>query len=311
MKIVFMGTPAYAVPTLKMLHETYGVALVVTQPDKKVGRSGQMVYSPVKQYALDHQLPVFQPLKLKQDFQTVLDIQPDLIVTAAYGQMIPKGILDAALSVNLHGSILPKYRGGAPVQTAIRMGDTETGVTLMYMAPKMDSGDIIAIAKTNIEQTDTTDTLMSKLSVIAKDLLQTHIPRLINGTNPRIPQDESLVTFAYNLKPEDEILNFNQTFNQIDCHLRSLLSQPGGSIFVNKTRIKVYEIAKSDIISSGVPGEILSDKKRLYIQAQDGVVELLKIQPENKKIMDARDFLNGQKLFIKGDMVNHEEKSIV
>jgi methionyl-tRNA formyltransferase len=311
MKIVFMGTPAYAVPTLKMLHETYGVALVVTQPDKKIGRAGKVEYSPVKQYAIDHQLPLFQPIKMKLDYQPILDINPDIIVTAAYGQMIPKAVLDAGISVNLHGSILPKYRGGAPVQYAIRNGETETGVTLMYMAPKMDSGDIIEIAKVSIEPTDTTDTLMHKLSEVAKDLLKKNLPLLILGDANRIPQDETLVSFAYNLKPADECLDFRQTFHQIDCHLRSLLSQPGGSIFIHNTRIKVYEIAKSDIILSGVPGEILSDKKQLYIRCQDSVVELVKIQPENKKIMLAKDFLNGQKLFVKGDIITYEEKSII
>lgn len=311
MKIVFMGTPAYAVPTLEMLHQKYGVALVVTQPDKKVGRAGQVEFSPVKQFALNHQIALFQPIKMKLDYQPILDIKPDLIVTAAYGQMIPKSVLDAGIAINLHGSILPKYRGGAPVQYAIRNGELETGVTLMYMAPKMDSGDIIDIHKVMIEPNDTTDTLMAKLSIAARTVLESNIDRLLQGRTPRIQQDESKVTFAYNLKPVDEILDFNQTVHQIDCHLRSLLSQPGGSIFVNKTRIKVYEIAKSDIISSGVPGEILSDKKRLLIQAKDGVVELIKIQPENKKIMLAKDFLNGQKLFTKGDIVNNEEKSVI
>jgi methionyl-tRNA formyltransferase len=299
-----MGTPAYAVPTLKMLHDTYGVALVVTQPDKKIGRAGKVEFSPVKQFALEHQLPLFQPTKMKLDYQAILDIKPDIIVTAAYGQMIPKAVLDAAISVNLHGSILPKYRGGAPVQYAIRQGEYETGVTLMYMASKMDSGDIIDIAKLPIEPTDTTDSLMAKLSHLAKDLLEKHIIAIVAGENKRYPQDETEVTFAYNLKPEDEILNFNLTYHQIDCHLRSLLSQPGGSIFVNNSRIKVYEITKSDIILDGVPGEILSDKKHFYIHCSDAVVELIKIQPENKKVMLAKDFLNGQKLFVKGDKIN-------
>lgn len=311
MKIIFMGTPNYAVPTLQMLHEKYGVALVVTQPDKKVGRAGKVEYSPVKQYAIEHNIPLFQPIKMKLDYQPILDVEPDIIVTAAYGQMIPKAVLDAGVSVNLHGSLLPKYRGGAPVQYAIKNGEAETGVTLMYMAPKMDSGDIIEMVKVKIESNDTTDTLMSKLSWVAKDLLERNLHLIMSGKAKRIAQDESFVSFAYNLKPEDECLDFRQTYRQIDCHLRSLLSQPGGSIFIHNTRIKVYEIAKSDIILSGVPGEILSDKKQLYIRCQDAVVELIKIQPENKKIMMARDFLNGQKLFVKGDIVTYEEKSII
>lgn len=188
MKIIFMGTPNYAVPTLQMLHEKYGVALVVTQPDKKVGRAGKVEYSPVKQYAIEHNIPLFQPIKMKLDYQPILDVEPDIIVTAAYGQMIPKAVLDAGVSVNLHGSLLPKYRGGAPVQYAIKNGEAETGVTLMYMAPKMDSGDIIEMVKVKIESNDTTDTLMSKLSWVAKDLLERNLHLIMSGEEKKLYQ---------------------------------------------------------------------------------------------------------------------------
>lgn len=304
MKIVFMGTPNYAVPALKMLHETYGVSMVVTQPDKKIGRKQQVEYSPVKQYAISNNIPLFQPEKLKNDYQALIEIKPDLIITAAYGQMVPDAVLNLSVPLNLHGSLLPKYRGGAPVQYAIKNGDKKTGITLMYMASKMDAGDIIAQKEVDISEHDNTETLMEKLSFIARDLLQAHMPAIIAGTNQRIKQDENLVTFAYTIKPEQEILDFNQTSDEIINHLRSLLPTPGGSIFIKNSRIKVYEIEKSDIISHEEPGTILKTKKVLLVKTKDGVLSLIKIQPENKKIMMARDFLNGQKLLFEGDKFN-------
>lgn len=304
MNIVFMGTPDYGVLSLDMLHQTYGVKLVVTQPDKKVGRRGDIEYSPVKKYALKHNIPIFQPIKMRHDYQTILDAKPDLIITAAYGQMIPSVVLDAAISLNLHGSLLPKYRGGAPVQYAIKNGDKKTGVTLMYMAKKMDAGDMIAKAELIIEPTDNTAILMEKLGVLACQLLQEQLPLIIAGTNERTIQDESKVTFAYNIKPEEENLDFTQTSESIINHLKSLLPLPGGSIFIKGVRIKVYEIEISDIISHEEPSTVVKDKKELLVKTRNGVVSLLRIQPENKKVMMASDFLNGQKLLAKGDVFN-------
>lgn len=299
-----MGTPNYGVPTLDMLHKTYGVKLVVTQPDKKVGRKGEIEYSPVKKYAQENQIPIFQPDKMRLDYQAILDVKPDLIITAAYGQMVPSEVLDAAISLNLHGSLLPKYRGGAPVQYAIKNGDKTTGVTLMYMAKKMDAGDIIAKSELPITKDDTTETLMEKLGILACKLLKDQLPLIIAGKNERIPQDQSQVSFAYNIKPADEHLDFNQSSESIMNHLKSLLPLPGGSIFIKGVRIKVYDIEKSDIISHEEPSTVIKDKKELLVKTGNGVVSLLLIQPENKKIMTASDFLNGQKLFAKGDVFN-------
>ncbi|PKK86948.1 MAG: methionyl-tRNA formyltransferase [Tenericutes bacterium HGW-Tenericutes-8] len=304
MKIVFMGTPSYAIPSLEMLHKTYGVSLVVTQPDKKIGRKGEIEFSPVKKFALEHNIPLFQPEKMKLDYQTILEVNPDVIITAAYGQMIPDAVLNAAISLNLHGSLLPKYRGGAPVQYAIKNGDTKTGVTLMYMVKKMDAGDMIATSETDILATDTTETLMSRLGVLAATLLERQLPLIMAGKNTRIVQNPTEVTFAYNIKPTEEILDFNQTSEALINHLRSLLPTPGASIFIKGVRIKVYEMEKSDIISHEAPGTILSDRKALLVKTGNGVVSLLSIQPENKKVMMAKDFLNGQKLLVKGDVFN-------
>ncbi len=303
MKIVFMGTPSFALPTLEMLHQRFGVSLIVTQPDKVVGRKKIITQSPVKEYALKHGIEVFQPIKLSKDYNRIVEIKPDLIVTAAYGQMIPTAVLDLATSINVHGSILPKYRGGAPVQYAIKNGDKTTGVTIMYMAPKMDSGDIIDFEEIEIFETDTTDTLMKRLSIVGRDLLSRTIESIINQTNNRVPQDETQVTFAYTIKPEEEVLDFTKTTKEVMNHLRSLLDEPGGSIFVNNTRIKVYEIEKSDIISSRNPGEVVKITKQLLVKTKDGVVRLKKIKPEGKKLMNDTDFLNGQKIICEGDII--------
>lgn len=303
MKIVFMGTPSFALPTLEMLHQRFGVSLVVTQPDKVVGRKKIITKSPVKEFAIKHGIDVFQPLKLSKDYERIIQLKPDLIVTAAYGQMIPTAVLDLATSINVHGSILPKYRGGAPVQYAIKNGDKTTGVTIMYMAPKMDSGDIIDCEEVEILETDTTDSLMRRLSIVGRDLLDRTILSIINQTNNRIPQDETQVTFAYTIKPEEEFLDFTKTTKEVMNHLRSLLDEPGGSIFVNNTRIKVYEIEKSDIISSRNPGEVVKVTKQLLVKTKDGVVRLKKIKPEGKKLMNDTDFLNGQKIISEGDII--------
>lgn len=303
MKIVFMGTPSFALPTLEMLHQRFGVSLVVTQPDKVVGRKKIITKSPVKEFAIKHGIDVFQPLKLSKDYERIIQLKPDLIVTAAYGQMIPTAVLDLATSINVHGSILPKYRGGAPVQYAIKNGDKTTGVTIMYMAPKMDSGDIIDCEEVEILETDTTDSLMRRLSIVGRDLLDRTILSIINQTNNRIPQDETQVTFAYTIKPEEEFLDFTKTTKEVMNHLRSLLDEPGGSIFVNNTRIKVYEIEKSDIISSRNPGEVVKVTKQFLVKTKDGVVRLKKIKPEGKKLMNDTDFLNGQKIICEGDII--------
>ncbi|HBT59418.1 MAG: methionyl-tRNA formyltransferase [Paracholeplasma sp.] len=303
MKIVFMGTPSFALPTLEMLHQRFGVSLVVTQPDKVVGRKKIITKSPVKEFAIKHGIDVFQPLKLSKDYERIIKLKPDLIVTAAYGQMIPTVVLDLATSINVHGSILPKYRGGAPVQYAIKNGDKTTGVTIMYMAPKMDSGDIIDCEEVEILETDTTDSLMRRLSIVGRDLLDRTILSIINQTNNRIPQDETQVTFAYTIKPEEEFLDFTKTTKEVMNHLRSLLDEPGGSIFVNNTRIKVYEIEKSDIISSRNPGEVVKVTKQFLVKTIDGVVRLKKIKPEGKKLMNDTDFLNGQKIICEGDII--------
>ncbi|MDD2260061.1 MAG: methionyl-tRNA formyltransferase [Acholeplasmataceae bacterium] len=304
MNIVFMGTPYFAVPILEKLNEISPINLVVTQPDKRVGRKQEFTYSPVKLFAVRHNLEVFQPKNIKTDYQRIIDIKPDIIVTAAYGQMIPAELIDHYTMVNIHGSLLPKYRGGAPVQRAIMNGDTTTGVTLMYMAQKMDSGSIIAQSEISIEEDDTTTSLMKKLSYVGRDLLVKNLEDILNKQIDPILQDESLVTFAYNLNKKDEILNFNQPTYLVMRQLNGLLDEPAASIFIKGVRIKVFKLAKSDIISSMKPGTVVSIDKELHVKTLDGVVRILELSEQGKKRMTDKAYLNGQKIICEGSVFN-------
>lgn len=304
MNIVFMGTPYFAVPILEKLNEISPINLVVTQPDKRVGRKQEFTYSPVKLFAVRHNLEVFQPKNIKTDYQRIIDIKPDIIVTAAYGQMIPAELIDHYTMVNIHGSLLPKYRGGAPVQRAIMNGDTTTGVTLMYMAQKMDSGSIIAQSEISIEKDDTTTSLMKKLSYVGRDLLVENLEDILNKQIDPILQDESLVTFAYNLNKKDEILNFNQPTYLVMRQLNGLLDEPAASIFIKGVRIKVFKLEKSDIISSMKPGTVVSIDKELHVKTLDGVVRILELSEQGKKRMTDKAYLNGQKIICEGSVFN-------
>ena len=304
MNIVFMGTPYFAVPILEKLNEISPINLVVTQPDKRVGRKQEFTYSPVKLFAVRHNLEVFQPKNIKTDYQRIIDIKPDIIVTAAYGQMIPAELINHYTMVNIHGSLLPKYRGGAPVQRAIMNGDTTTGVTLMYMAQKMDSGSIIAQSEISIEKDDTTTSLMKKLSYVGRDLLVENLEDILNKQIDPILQDESLVTFAYNLNKKDEILNFNQPTYLVMRQLNGLLDEPAASIFIKGVRIKVFKLEKSDIISSMKPGTVVSIDKELHVKTLDGVVRILELSEQGKKRMTDKAYLNGQKIICEGSVFN-------
>lgn len=304
MKIVFLGTPAFAVPTLKMLIEKHDVLCVVTQPDKPVGRKKKLMPSPVKEVALAHQIDVFQPVKLRKDYQKILDLKPDLLITAAYGQMLPKGLIEPITSLNVHGSLLPKYRGGAPIQYALFNGDQETGISIMYMAYKMDSGDVIKQEAIAITDQDNYESLTHKLSILGAKLLNEVLIDLDNNHIVRYPQDESLVTFSPTIKYEDECINFQMKSEHLINKLRGLDPEPGAHFLYMDQRIKVYKAIKSDIIDTqAVPGEIISVKKHFVIQTLDVPIEILEIQVPGKKKMDAKSFLNGQSLFKKGDVI--------
>ena len=301
MKIVFFGTPEFAVPSLKMLHENHEVLLVVTQPDRIVGRKKQIVKSPVKIYAECVNLPIFQPEKIKQNDQIIMDLNPDLIITAAYGQMLPNRLLKNAKALNVHGSLLPKYRGGAPIQYALFDGLKETGVTVMYMAEKMDSGDIIKQEKVLIDPSDNYKTLMLKMSFVGANLLKSVLEDMKQGIYHHMSQNEDEVSFAYTIKREDEWIDFNDHAINIMNRIRGLSPEPGASTYINGKIVKFYQAKISDIIKHNEPGTVLTADKTLLIQTKDQAIEILELQVEGKKRMDAKSFLNGQSIIKKGD----------
>jgi methionyl-tRNA formyltransferase len=299
-KIVFMGTPDFSVPVLTMLHEEgFDVVAVVTQPDRPVGRKRVLTPPPVKEEALRIGLPVLQPEKLKvsEELGELIQMKPDLIVTAAYGQILPKELLEVPRlgCINVHASLLPKYRGGAPIHQAVIDGEAETGVTIMYMVEKLDAGDIISQTSIPITDTDNTGTLFEKLSVAGTDLLKKTLPAIIDGTNDRIPQDERYVTFAGNITREQEKIDWARSGKDIFNQIRGLYPWPGAYTVFQGDNVKVWKAEQADITSDALPGTIIKlMKDRLIIKTGDATsIAITELQPAGKKRLSAEEFLNG------------------
>ena len=307
LNIIFMGTPEFSVPVLQSLIDNYKVRAVVTQPDKMVGRNGKLAKPPIKILAEEHNILVLQLNKVRNEYEQITELDPDLIVTCAYGQILPKELLDYPKlgCINVHASLLPKYRGGAPIHRAIINGESETGITIMYMAPGMDDGDIISQRKVEILDTDTASTLHDKLSKVGSELLMETLPSIIEGTNTRTQQDESLVTLAPIIKPEDELLDFSKTTREIHNQIRGLSSFPGAYFMLDGKRFKVYEsIPFDEYFSESLDGEIVKIyKEGIGVKTGNGVIILTIIQPEGKSKMKARDYLNGLKESIIGKVI--------
>lgn len=298
-RVLFMGTPDFSVPVLKGLldNKNYEVIGVVSQPDKKVGRHQILTPSPISKVAIDNGIKLLRIEKIKTDYREVLDLNPDIIITCAYGQIIPKEILDFPKygCINVHASLLPKYRGGAPIHKAIIDGEKETGITIMYMDVGMDTGDIISQEKVKIEDTDTVETLHDKLSIIGKELLIKTLPDIISGNITRIKQDESKVTFAYNIKREDEHINFDDTSKNVYNLVRGLNSFPGAFAILDGKIIKIYSgrIEKS---SKGNPSQIIEIyKDGIGVGTKDGEYIITELKEEGKKKISAKEYLNGKK----------------
>lgn len=298
--IVFMGTPQFSVPILEgLVAHDYQVLAVVTQPDRKVGRKQVLQQTPVKKAAVQLNLPVFQPEKLSgsQALADLIALQPDLIVTAAYGQFLPTKLLEAAkiAAINVHGSLLPKYRGGAPIQYAVLNGDSEIGITIMHMAKKMDAGDMIEQASIPIEASDDTGTLFDKLSYVGRDLLLKTLPSIIDQTAPRTPQDEAQVTFAYNITKEQEQLDIEQPATQLVNQIRALRPQPGAWLPINGQRTKLWQATVAETTTDQPAGVIVAiNKKDFELAAGNGsVLKITEIQPAGKAKMPVQSFLNG------------------
>ncbi len=295
-KVVFMGTPLFSVGVLEMLIENTNVVLVVTQPDSFVGRKKELKFSPVKECAVKYNIPVFQPMKIRNEYEEILKYDPDIIITCAYGQIIPSVLLDTPKykAVNVHASLLPKLRGGSPLHKCIIDGYKETGVTIMYMAPGMDDGDIITQKKIVIKDSDNVGTIHDKLSIIGRDLLLLTLPSIFDGTCNRIKQNESEVTFAYNIRREEEKLDFSKTAREVFNQIRGMYPFPVSYTTLNDEIIKICESNVGDK-TTGEIGEIIAIYDNgIGVKCSDKEIIITKLKPSGKKEMQAKDFINGR-----------------
>ena len=296
LKVVFMGTPDFAVPILEKLITDTEVLLVVTQPDKVRGRNNKISFSPIKEIAVKNNIEVFQPEKIKQDYQTIIDKNPDIIITAAYGQIIPEKLLffTKYKAINVHASLLPKYRGGAPINRAIENGEKYLGITIMYMDKLMDNGDMISQRKIELKEEDNFDTMNKKLSILGRDLLMDTLPSIINSTNERIKQKEEDITIIKLLNKEELLIDFNNDFISVFNKIRSLDSVPGAYTFLNNKKYKLYDVRLGKNVIDEI-GKVVDIKDYLEIACKNGTIKVYSIQEEGKKKMNIKDFFNGHK----------------
>lgn len=297
LKVVFMGTPEFSVNVLEALIKNTNVVGVVTQPDKIVGRKKEIQFSPVKKLSLQNNIKVLQPIKIKEEYQDILDLNPDIIITCAYGQIIPKILLDTPLykALNVHASLLPKYRGGAPIERAIMNGETDTGVSIMFMAPGMDDGDIITQKSIKIDEKDDAKILREKLSLLGTNLLLESLPSILNKENKRIKQDESLVSFAPVIKREEELIDFNDVCINIYNKIRALHPTPLAYFKINGEEIKVASVSYNicSVKDVGLITKVNKKTGEFVITCLDGEINLLSIKPAGKNVMDVKSYLNG------------------
>ena len=300
LNIVFMGTPDFAVPCLaRILQDGHAVSGVFCQPDRPRGRGQRAAFPPVKALAAQHGIPVFQPESLRDEAipAQLRALAPDLIVVVAYGKILPVSILELPPlgCINIHASLLPHLRGAAPIQWSVLGGDAETGVTSMYMAKGMDTGDIILQRKTPIGAEETAGELFGRLSELGADCLAETIPLLAAGRAPRAPQDPRQVTCAPMLSKEMAVLHFSLPASNIVNWVRGMNPSPMARTAYTGQLLKVLKAGPAPGQYAGNPGELL-DRKRLIVGCADGAVELLQVQPQGKKEMTGAAFLNGYRL---------------
>lgn len=300
-RVVFMGTPDFAVPVLESLIEApdVQVVLVVTQPDRPVGRKQKLTPPPIKTVAEKHEIPVFQPEKMQAEYEEVLSYEPDIVITAAYGQLLPKALLDAPEygCINVHASLLPELRGGAPIHYAILQGKKETGITIMYMAEKLDAGDIISREKLPINTSDHVGILHDKLAEIGADLLLKTLPSIFDKTNERIAQNDSEATYAPNISRDLEKINWHETNEEVYNHIRGLHPWPVAYTTFQDKRMKIWwgEMAVEDY--EGEAGEIVSvtDDYFTVVCGNGKGIHITDIQLAGSRRMLVKDFLRGNK----------------
>ncbi|HZG71211.1 MAG TPA: methionyl-tRNA formyltransferase [Chondromyces sp.] len=298
--IVFMGTPDFSVPILQtLINDGYHIQAVVTQPDRPVGRKRVLTPPPVKIEAEKHGISIYQPEKLREsvELQQIIDLHPDLIVTAAYGQILPKVLLEAPKHgcINVHASLLPELRGGAPIHYSILQGKKKTGITIMYMAEKLDAGDIISQVEVPIEEIDHVGSLHDKLSAAGAKLLSQTVPKLLAGEVKPVQQDEERATFAYNIKREQEKIDWSRTGEEIYNHIRGLHPWPVAYTTWNGQVMKIWWGEKVSASSEAEPGTVLRTEKDGFLVATGSniAIKITDLQPAGKKRMNAEQFLRG------------------
>ena len=292
-----MGTPQFAARVLESVIDD--VVLVVTQPDKINGRNNKTDFSPVKKLAQEKNIPLFQPVDIRTDFQKVLDFNPDLILTCAYGQIIPAVLLHFPRfkCVNVHASLLPALRGGAPIHKSIIYGHNETGITLMYMAKKMDAGDILWQEAVPIDFMDTALTLHDKLIKLSIKMLKKYLPEIFEGRVQPKQQDHLKATYAYNISREEELIDWHQNSLTVYNQIRGLYSWPLAYTRLEDKIIKIHSAEITEHESSAIPGTIICPKQ-LIIKTKDKAIRIITLQPAGKKVMSAKDFINGNKIVL-------------
>ena len=303
-KIVYMGTSEFSSKILEFLIENkVNVVGVVSQPDKEVGRKNKIQPTPVKEVALKYGIEVFQPIKIRDDYEFIANKNPDIVLTCAYGQIVPQAVLDIPKykCINIHGSLLPKYRGAAPIQYAILNDEKQTGVTYMEMIKKMDAGCMYFKTFVDIENNDNAQDIFDKLLVTVKDTVIDFLDDFVEGKIEGIEQNEEDVTFSKMIKREDEVIDWNDSKRNIHNKVRAFNPSPIAYTTLNDVNIKIYEGEETSENISGEVGEIVkANKEGIFVRCSDGVYKITKLQPAGKKVMDSRDYINGNK---KGKLV--------
>lgn len=300
MRIVFMGTPDFAVPSLeRLIADGHDIAAVYTQPDKPKNRGMKLTPSPVKEVALAHQIPVVQPQKIREEgvLETLAAFQPELIVVVAYGKLLPKALIDLPPKgcINVHSSLLPKYRGAAPINWAVINGESETGVTIMDIAEALDAGDILSQTATPIDPNESVETLHDRLAVMGAELLSRTVVSIADGTARRTPQDESQFTYAPMLSRELSPIDWSRSAREIHNQIRGLTPWPATTMELSGSTFKVYAAEETEETTGKPAGTLVgTDKRGICMACGDGhVLRILEIQAPGKKRMKAPDYLRG------------------
>lgn len=306
-RIIYMGTPVFSQYIFeKLILSGYNIVALISQPDRPVGRKRIIAPTPTKEIALKYNIPVFQPEKIKDDYEFVRELNPDLIITCAYGQFVPQGLLDIPPHgcINIHASLLPKLRGGAPIQHALIDGFDKTGITLMEMIKKMDAGRMYAKVETEITDDDTYDSLHDRLKLLAADLILNNIDLYLEGKLEGIPQDENEVTISPNISKEEEHIDFNKKSREVFNLIRGLSLIPGANFIYNNEVVKVYRSKIIECNKEVEPGTIVEiTKDSINIKTIDGAVGITEFKLQGKTRIKVKDYLNGNNKFIIGTKV--------